>query len=115
MLSYLDIMLIAATNSTAILFATILSICLLGEKLVCKYDLPGVLLICGGAAATVIQMNTKVDLKYDRAKIKACIFSFSSLLVAISTVVITITMIILCLKLNQRVKECRKDIEKWLE
>jgi len=46
---------------------------LLGETFVWKYDLIATLLVITGSVTTVVQMNTKVDLKYDRAAVKEII------------------------------------------
>ena len=72
-LPYADVTLLSTICSFGILFTALLSICLLGETFVWKYDLIATLLVITGSVTTVVQMNTKVDLKYDRAAVKEII------------------------------------------
>ena len=53
-LKYGDMTLFIATCSIAILFSGILSIMLLGEKFICKYDITAAVLICVSAALNVL-------------------------------------------------------------
>ena len=53
MLPYGDMTLFTITSSFSILFSAYLSIKLLGEKFVCKYDMTATLLICIGCILTI--------------------------------------------------------------
>ena len=59
-----DMILFTSTCSVAILFSSILSIWLLKEQFIWKYDLTATILICTGCALTVMQMHMG-DVKYD--------------------------------------------------
>ena len=65
-LPFADMSLLTTTCSISILSSCFLSIKLLGETFVWKYDLTASLLICAGSVLTIIQMNTSTETVYSR-------------------------------------------------
>jgi drug/metabolite transporter (DMT)-like permease len=61
MLPFADMTLFTTTCSAAILITVILSMIMLGEKLIPKYDFPAAIFISVGSVITILQMNTTVD------------------------------------------------------
>ena len=61
MLPFADMTLFTTTCSLAILVTMILSMFMLGESLIPKYDIPAAIFICIGSALTIFQMNTEKD------------------------------------------------------
>ena len=58
MLPRLNLTMLAAKNVVAILASTVLSIQILGEVFIWKYDLPALILISAGCATVVLFANT---------------------------------------------------------
>ena len=58
MLPRLNLTLLAAKNVCAILASTVLSIQILGEVFICKYDLPALILISAGCVTVVLFSST---------------------------------------------------------
>jgi len=114
MLPFADVTLFATTVAFAIVFSTLLSIFLLGEKFICRYDLPAAGLICVGAALTMIQMNTKIDLEYDRAKIAKCLISIESGLLVAMSVCIALCATAIYMRLKSVISQCKTDIQDCL-
>ena len=67
-LPYADIVLISTNSITAIAYNTFLSIHCLGEKFLCKYDLPAFSLM-GVGAITIILLSKTVQTEMSRDSI----------------------------------------------
>ena len=59
-LPYLDITLTSANSTLGIIIAMVLSLIILKERFIVKYDLPGLLFIIAGCTTIVINAN-KID------------------------------------------------------
>ena len=62
-LQYMDLTLLAANAVTAIVSTLVFSIVILGEKFVCRYDLPALILISIGCS-TIVMNSNKSDETY---------------------------------------------------
>lgn len=92
-LPFADVTLLTTVCSFGILFTTMLSICLLGETFVWKYDLVATMLVIIGSTLTIIQMNIRVDLVYNSDRVWQLIFTwkaFGLLLMIISKSILTV-------------------------
>ena len=76
-LPFADIVLLTCNSATAILAASGLAICLLGEKFIWKYDLPALALIISGGTLTIIQSN-KEKVEHTAEEIKGLLATPSS-------------------------------------
>jgi hypothetical protein len=93
-LPYADVTLLTTICAFGILFTTLLSICLLGETFVWKYDLVATLLVITGSVTTIMQMNTKVDIEYDRARVNEIVFSKRCFWLLFSTALLTVLFVV---------------------
>lgn len=73
-LPFADIVLLASSTGLAMIFSSLLSIFILGETFICKYDLTAMVLIAVGCTLLVLQSHIQhVDLNY--AKVKELLIS----------------------------------------
>ena len=93
-LPFADMTLFTTTCSIAILISAFLSIKLLGEPYICKYDVTASILICTGSALTILQMNTTVQTDYDRDMVADLLLSNRSLFLLVF--VILLFVVALC-------------------
>ena len=100
-----DMILFTSTCSVAILFSAVLSILLLKEKFIWKYDLTAAILICTGCTLTVFQMHMD-DVKYDTKMVKDMVFSTQSIFLQAFTLLLGIITVASYLKLKQVVETC---------
>jgi len=92
-LPFADVTLLTTICAFGILFTTGLSICMLGEVFVWRYDLVATLLVIVGSVSTIVQMNTKVDLVYDRVRVESIIYSQRCAWLMVMTLVLTVVSI----------------------
>lgn len=78
-LQYLDLTLLAANSVTAVVAAIVLSTQILGEKFVCRYDLPALIFIAIGCSTIVLNAN-KTETEYTADEVKELLKSPRSLL-----------------------------------
>ena len=57
MTAFADIVLLSFNAATAIVFHVILSMIFLKEKIICKFDLPALMLIIAGSACIILTAN----------------------------------------------------------
>ena len=91
-----------------------LSICLLGETFVWKYDLVATILVIVGSILTILQMNIREDLVYDREKVWALILTWKAFYLLLMIIVKSILTVIAYCQLKSQVNGCKADIEKFL-
>jgi hypothetical protein len=92
-LPFADVTLLTTVCAFGILFTTMLSICLLGETFVWKYDLVATILVIVGSTLTILQMNIRVDLEYNRERVYHIIVTwkaFGLLIMIIGKSILTI-------------------------
>jgi hypothetical protein len=115
MLPFGDMSMFTITCSGAILFSGYLSIQLLNEKFICKYDLTATLLITLGMVLTIAQMNTSKDVHYTRNTIYELLLSWKSIGLMAGTIVLFVFSIVGYKKLVKNLDRFISDTEKWEE
>ena len=112
MLPYLDLTLLAAKQVIAIVSAVILSISLLDEVIVWRYDLPAFLLISAGCTTIVLSAN-KTETSYSAEEVRAllvaprtlCFLGFCLICIIISVTVLGLVL--------RRLRQFEKDVESY--
>ena len=108
----MDLTLLAANSVTAILAAIFFSVQILGEKFVCRYDLPALLFIAVGCSTIVLNAN-KSETKYSADDVKAllraprtlCFIGFCLLCILLS--VCTLSLVL------RRLRRFESDVESY--
>lgn len=77
-LPYADLTLLSVNAITGIVWALILSIFFLNERLIVKYDIPALILIVGGCL-TIVLLSNKEMVDFDADTITAMLFSVKTL------------------------------------
>ena len=92
-LPYADLVLVSTNSISAIAYNTLLSIKCLGEKFVCKYDLPAFALM-GAGAITIVMLASTTEKVFTAEKILGLLFSYQSLYFAFGTFTFLVVTII---------------------
>ena len=111
-LPYADLVLISTNSISAIAFNTLLSVKCLGEKFVCKYDLPAFLFM-GAGAITIVMLASTTEKVFNREMIVDILTSNRSLYFGAGTL-ITIALTIIFLEIfDDQVERFQQDLEFW--
>ena len=90
---YADLVLVSTNSISAIAYNPLLSIKCLGEKFVCKYDLPAFALM-GAGAITIVMLASTTEKVFTAEKILGLLFSYQSLYFALGTFTFLVVTII---------------------
>jgi len=115
MLPFGDMSLFTTTCAAAILFSGYLSIKLLNEKFVCKYDVTATVLIVVGCVLTIAQMNTSTDVVYTRTTIFNMLISWKSGCLMLGTIALFVSSVVSYKKLVANIIRFQSDMEIWQE
>ena len=111
-LPFLDLTLIAVNAAVGIVFAVFLSIFVLGEKLIPKYDISGLFFILLGSSGIVLLTN-KVEQEFTGEQVKKIVLSLPSFVLIFSGVGLFIINLLIMCRFAGRLRRFEKDVEDY--
>ena len=111
-LPYADLVLLSTNSISAIAYNSILAIWCLGEKFVCKYDLPAFVLM-GAGAFTIVMLASITEKVFTSEEILDLLFSYNSLYFAAGTSIFIFATTIYIRVFKRQIQEFQEDLEVW--
>ena len=111
-LPYADLVLLSTNSISAIAYNSILAISCLGEKFVCKYDLPAFVLM-GAGAFTIVMLASITEKVFTSEEILNLLFSYNSLYFAAGTSIFIFATAVYIRVFKRQIQEFQEDLEAW--
>ena len=111
-LPFLDLTLIAVNAVVGIVFTVLLSMTVLGEELVPKYDISGLICICIGCTGIVVFAN-KEEQDFTSAETIALMRNWRTIILVISSMTLFFANHLVILKLNNKLRDFEQNVESF--